>query len=94
MLRKDDEDEVNTYPHLSSTSGNPPSIRIMSTLTTQASIGIGVPLGVILLFVVGGITWANLAKKKRNLGDLELTTKPVEDPNAPKPREIKWSPWG
>jgi len=60
----------------------------MSKLTTQASIGIGVPLGVIVLFIIGGLIWANVTKRKgANRGDVEMV-----DPNAPKAKVIKWNP--
>jgi hypothetical protein len=58
----------------------------MSKLTTQASIGIGVPLGIIIVFAVGGLIWANM-RKKTDRGDVEMV-----DPNAPKPKQIKWNP--
>lgn len=64
----------------------------MTKLTTQASIGIGVPLGVILLFTIAGIIWANVTKrKKKSRGDVELTK---VDQDAPAPKTIKWSPYG
>jgi hypothetical protein len=60
----------------------------MSKLTTQASIGIGVPLGVILIFTLGGIIWANVrARRGAKRGDVELV-----DPNMPAPKVIKWNP--
>jgi hypothetical protein len=61
----------------------------MSKLTTQASIGIGVPLGIIIVFAVGGLIWANMRKSKGDRGDVEML-----DPNAPKPKQIKWNPHG
>lgn len=59
----------------------------MSKLTTQASIGIGVPLGIILVFTIGGIIWANVKSRKGKNGDVEMM-----DPNAPAPKVIKWNP--
>ncbi|KAJ4297562.1 hypothetical protein N0V90_005454 [Kalmusia sp. IMI 367209] len=66
----------------------------MTKLTTQASIGIGVPLGVILVFTLAGIIYANVAKRrKRALGEVELTkVDDPEAPSAPAPKVIKWNP--
>jgi hypothetical protein len=65
----------------------------MTKLTTQASIGIGVPLGILLLITISGIIWANVnARKRAARGDVEL----VEDPHKPQvaPKVIRWNPHG
>jgi hypothetical protein len=60
----------------------------MPKLTTQASIGIGVPLGFIVVCVIAGMIWANVRSRRMGKrGDVELV-----DPNMPAPKVIKWNP--
>jgi len=64
----------------------------MTKLTTQASIGIGVPLGIIVLAVFAGLIYANVAHRRKHArGEVELTK---VDPEAPKPKAIRWNPYG
>ncbi|KAF2689519.1 hypothetical protein K458DRAFT_413797 [Lentithecium fluviatile CBS 122367] len=65
----------------------------MTKLTTQASLGIGIPLGIILILTIGGIIWANVTKRKRkNRGDVELVE--GQDKPQPPPKVIRWNPHG
>lgn len=59
-------------------------------LKTQAAIGIGVPLGVILMFVLAGFVYVNMKKKQGGeVVDLDAIK---TDPYAPAPKVIKWNP--
>jgi hypothetical protein len=66
----------------------------MPKITTAASIGIGVPLGVILLAAFAGIIYSLTAKRKNPRGDVELTKTDATGPPAAAPRVIKWNPNG
>lgn len=77
-----------SLPYTSSRSKN------MTKLTTSASIGIGVPLGVILLAAFAGIIYSVMAKRKNPRGDVELTKTDPTAPPAPAPKVIKWNPNG
>jgi hypothetical protein len=69
-------------------------LNAMTKLTTAASIGIGVPLGVILIACIAGIIYSVTAKRKAPRGDIELTKTDPEAPPAPAPKVIKWNPHG
>ncbi|KAF2447017.1 hypothetical protein P171DRAFT_483077 [Karstenula rhodostoma CBS 690.94] len=58
----------------------------MTKLSTAASIGIGVPLGVILLAAFAGIIYSVMAKRKTPRGDVELTKTDPAAPPAPEPK--------
>lgn len=60
-------------------------------LKTKAAIGIGVPLGIILVLLIAGLVYANIQKKKTRgeVRDLDLEEFKA---NAPPPKVIKWNP--
>lgn len=64
----------------------------MTKLTNAASIGIGVPLGVILIAAIAGIIYSVTAKRKTPRGDVELVK--TEPEAQPAPKVIKWNPHG
>lgn len=65
----------------------------MTKLTTQASLGIGIPMGIILVLIIAGIIWANLTKRRKaNRGDVELLE--GQDKPQPAPKQIRWNPHG
>ncbi|ORX97861.1 hypothetical protein BCR34DRAFT_607123 [Clohesyomyces aquaticus] len=63
-------------------------------LKEKAAIGIGVPLGVLVIFIACGMAWANFTKKRRlargEVEELEMG----KDANVPAPRQIRWNPYG
>jgi hypothetical protein len=61
-------------------------------LKTKAAIGIGVPLGVILILLIAGLVYANIQKKKRTRGEVMDLEAHKPDENAPAPKVIKWNP--
>jgi hypothetical protein len=61
-------------------------------LKTKAAIGIGVPLGVIVVLIIMGLVYANMQKKKRTRGDVTDLDAYKPDENAPAPKVIKWNP--
>ena len=69
----------------------------MTKLTTAASIGIGVPLGVILIAAIAGIIYSTMGKRNKTArGDVELVKTDPEVPSAPAPapKVIRWNPHG
>jgi hypothetical protein len=74
-----------------STSARTSAAMVME-LKTKAAIGIGVPLGVILIFLFAGLVYANIQKKKRARGDVTDLEAYKPDENAPAPKVIKWNP--
>ncbi|KAL5377517.1 hypothetical protein DPSP01_009707 [Paraphaeosphaeria sporulosa] len=64
----------------------------MTKITTAASIGIGVPLGVILVAAIAGIIYSVTAKRKTPRGDVELVKTDPTAPPAPAPKVIRWNP--
>jgi len=64
----------------------------------KAAIGIGVPLGIILMFILGAMVWINLQKKKRGpvteVDETELEAQKKQaalDPN--RAGQIQWKPY-
>lgn len=56
----------------------------------KAMLGLSIPFGILTILAIAGMLYAWKAKDKRQAnGDVELV-----DPNAPKPRTIKWNPYG
>jgi hypothetical protein len=67
----------------------------MTQLATSASIGIGVPLGVILLASIAGIIYAATNKRKKAArGDVELVMTEPEAAPPPAQKVIRWNPNG
>jgi hypothetical protein len=66
----------------------------MTKLTTQASLGIGIPMGIIVVIIIAALIWANLTKRKNaQRGDVELVEDP-DKPPQPAPKVIRWNPHG
>lgn len=61
-------------------------------LKTKAAIGIGVPLGIILIFLFAGLLYANIQKKKARRGEVRDLDLEEFKANAPPPKVIKWNP--
>jgi hypothetical protein len=54
---------------------------------TKAAIGIGVPLGIFVVCIVAGITWASMKKKKlRKAGIVEELD--LDDKNLPRHQQL------
>ena len=67
----------------------------MTQLTTSASIGIGVPLGVILLASIAGIIYSVMGKRKgAAVGHVEQVMPDPEVTPASAPKVIRWNPHG
>ena len=67
----------------------------MTQLATSAAIGIGVPLGVILIASIAGIIYAATSKRKKAArGDVELVKTEPEAAPPPAQKVIRWNPNG
>ena len=58
----------------------------------KAAIGIGVPLGVICLFIVASMIWLNIKKRQRRAAGIVEEVE-LEHKELPQHKEIKWKPY-
>jgi len=84
---------------MSSLTATTPHLLPRMALKDKAAIGLGVPLGLLLVVVLGAMIWLNL-QKKRNHGavtevdETELEAqKQAADPARAGNQDIRWKPY-